>query len=87
MQFRVVRLSGWRAILAVLAGLIGLAAIVALLVVGFFLVALPALVVAAIAWRLLPRTRPSVGPVGDAKTIEGVYEVSPDATETRRLEP
>lgn len=86
MQFRVVRLSGWRAVLAIAAGLAVLAAVAALLTVGFLLV-LPVLLVAAIAFRFLPkpRMRP-MGRAGEADVIEGTYEVNPDDNDRRRLD-
>lgn len=87
MQFRVVRLTGWRAVAAILVGLASLAVIAALLVVGFFFVVLPALVVAAIAFRFLPKPkiRP-MSPPTDADIIEGTYEVAPEDGERKRLE-
>jgi hypothetical protein len=86
MQFRVVRLSGWRAVVAVLFGLAVLAAVAALLALSF-LVVLPVLLVAAIAYRFLPR--PTMRPMdrpGEADVIEGTYEVAPDDRERKRLE-
>ncbi|HEY4123844.1 MAG TPA: hypothetical protein VGM36_04470 [Rhizomicrobium sp.] len=88
MQFRMVRLTGWRAVTAILAGLASLAVVIVLLTVGFVFIVLPALVVAAIAWRFLPRARiRSMGPASDPSVIEGTYEVAPEDGERKRLEP
>ncbi len=87
MQFRVVRLSGWRAVVAVVFGLAALAAVVALLAVSF-LVVLPVMLVAAIAYRFLPKPKmPPMGRAGEADIIDTTYEVVPDDSERKRLEP
>jgi hypothetical protein len=87
MQFRVVRLSGWRAVVAVLAGLIGLVAVVALLAVGFVFVVLPGIVIATIAYWFLPKPKVrAMGPTGDPHVIEGTFEVAPDDADRKRLE-
>jgi hypothetical protein len=87
MQFRVVRLSGWRAVLAVLTGLVALAAVIALLAVGFVFIVLPAIVIGSIAWLFLPRpARRPMDPRGEPGVIEGRYEVAPDDGERKKLE-
>jgi hypothetical protein len=87
MQFRVVRLSGWRAVVAVLAGLIGLVAVVALLAVGFVFVVLPGIVIATVAYWFLPKAKVrAMGPAGDPDVIEGIYAAAPDEAESKRLE-
>lgn len=86
MQFRVVHLSGWRAVLAIAAGLAVLAAVAALLTVGF-LVVLPVILVAAIALRFLPK--PRMQPMGRSDgpdIIEGTYQVAPEEADRKRLE-
>ncbi len=86
MSFRVVRLSGWRAALAVLLGLAVLAAVAALLALSFIVV-LPVLLVAAVAYRFLPRSRmPPMGRTGEMDIIEGTYEVVPERSERKQLE-
>jgi len=52
---RSVRLSGWRAVVAVAAGITALVAVTAFLALGFLFIALPALAIASIAYYLLPK--------------------------------
>lgn len=52
---RAIRLSGWRAAVAVVIGLSVLVALAALLTLGFLFVVLPAAVVGAVAYYLLPK--------------------------------
>jgi hypothetical protein len=52
---RAVRLFGWRAIAAVLAGLVVVVAVAALLALSFLLIVLPAMAIGAVAYYLLPK--------------------------------
>ncbi len=87
MRVQTIRLSGWRAAAVVLAGLAGLVALAALAIVGFFLVVLPAIIVAAIAYRFLPRARmPVENSTGDATVIDTTYEIVPEDGERKQLD-
>jgi hypothetical protein len=55
---RVVRLFGWRAIVAAIAGLAALAAVIAFLTLSFLFIVVPTMAIGAVVYYLLPK-RPS----------------------------
>lgn len=86
-RVRVVRLFGWRAVIAMVAGLTALVAVAAILALGFLFVVLPAMVLGAVAYYLL--SKPPSGSAGYSKPVErtgsttiidGTYKVANDAT-------
>ena len=84
---RAVRLFGWRAVAAIVAGLTVLVAVAAFLALGFLFIMLPTMVLSAVAYYFLPK-RPSrsVGNskaaerIGSTTIIDGTYKVTNDAT-------
>jgi hypothetical protein len=84
---RAVRLFGWRAVAAIVAGLTVLVAVAAFLALGFLFIVLPTMVLSAVAYYFLPK-RPSrsVGNskaaerIGSTTIIDGTYKVTNDAT-------
>jgi hypothetical protein len=90
-HIRAIRLSGWRAIAAAVAGLAILAVVVAFLAVGFLFIAVPALAIASIAYYFGPKRmiRPvqNMGNIGKADAprngtiIDGTFKVVPNEAE------
>src|SRR5215469_1794664 len=84
-HIRAIRLSGWRAIAAAVAGLAILAVVVAFLAVSFLFIAVPALAIASIAYYLRPkpmiRSGQNLDNIGKADTprngtvIDGTFKV------------
>jgi|SRR5579872_1645266 len=84
---RAVRLSGWRAVATVVAGLTVLMAVAAFMALGFLFIGLPTMLLGAVAYYFLPK-RPcrSVGNsnaaerTGSRSIIDGTYKVTNDTT-------
>lgn len=84
---RTVRLSGWRAVAATVAGLTVLTAMAAFLALGFLFIVLPTVVLGAVACYVLPKLpRRGAGysnaaeRTGRTTIIDGTYKVANDAT-------
>jgi hypothetical protein len=85
-RVRAVRLSGWRAVATVVAGLMVLVAVAAFLALGFFFIVLPTMVLGTVAYYFLPKPPSrSVGNsnaaerTGSTTIIDGTYKVTNDA--------
>ena len=83
---RAVRLFGWRAVAAIVAGLTVLVAVAAFLALGFLFIVLPTMALGAVACYFLPK--PPGRSVGNSKAaertggttiIDGTYKVTNDA--------
>lgn len=83
---RAVRLSGWRAVATIVAGLTVLVAVGAFLALGFLFIVLPTMALGAVAYYFLPKP-PSRGVenskaaerTGSTTIIDGTYKVTNDA--------
>jgi hypothetical protein len=88
---RAVRLFGWRAVAAIVAGLTVLVAVAAFLALGFLFIVLPTMVLGAVAYYFLPK-RPSRGlgnsnaveRTGNTTIIDANYRVTNDHSEDNR---
>ena len=87
-KFRAVRLSGWRAAVAIVVGLTVLLALTAFLALGFLFVVVPAMIVGAIAYYLLPtQARRTVEDLKapnrrrNTTVIDGTYKVADEPAE------
>lgn len=90
-HIRAVRLFGWQAVAAIVAGLTVLVAVAAFLTLGFLFIVLPTMVVGAVAYYFLPK--PPSRTVGNLKAadrtrnttiIDGTYRVTNDAAQDSR---
>ena len=94
-QIKTVKISGWRAIAAIVVGIAVLVAVAAFLALGFLFIVVPTLAIASVAYYFRPkptirsREHPEkvrkIGPTGTVTIIDGEYEVArDDANETGR---
>jgi hypothetical protein len=90
-HIRGIRLSGWRAVAAIVVGLAVLVAVVAFLALSFLFIVLPTAILGTVAYYLLPRPASSTAEISkaaewtrNAAIIDGTYKVTNDATEEPR---